>query len=129
MPKESLPARLAEEVSALREAGYRATLTQSDGWAMVVLHDVGVAVGFNKASTNVLLKLPLSYPHGKPDMFWTDVDLVLANGDTPKQADSVEPALGKDWRRFSWHLSSWNPASDSLLTFIEFVEHRLSTPE
>lgn len=62
-------------------------------------------------------------------MFWTDVGLGLKDGQTPRSADHIEEALGKQWRRFSWHPQNWNPGVDNLRTYLEFVNNRLSKME
>jgi hypothetical protein len=59
-------------------------------------------------------------------MFWTDEDLLLANGSVPRSGDAIETALGRRWRRFSWHPANWNPGSDNLRTYLEFVNTRLA---
>jgi hypothetical protein len=51
---------------------------------------------------------------------------LLANGNVPRSADGIETHLGRQWRRFSWHLTKWNPASDDLRTYLEFVNSRLA---
>jgi len=125
-----LPGQLVDEVGALCEEGLTATLTESDGMANVVL--VGYPVQsryYNKTSIELLLRLPLSYPNGKPDMFWTDEDFLLKNASVPKSAEVIETWLGKRRRRFSWHLSIWNPGGDNLLTYLEFIHNRLAKPE
>lgn len=124
-----LPAQLVEELEQLRNEGYAADAVESEGWAVILFHGYPLPGGFNSTVTDLLLKVPMSYPHGRPDMFWTDESLVLRDGRIPKNADSVEPALGRNWRRFSWHPTAWNPATDNLRTYLEFVNRRLNTPE
>jgi len=74
----------------------------------------------------LLLRLPPAYRQGKPDMFWTEESLRFSDGRVPQSADQVETYLGVRWRRFSWHLASWNPSTDNLLTYLECVDHRLA---
>lgn len=125
-----LPNQLVEEVQALCEGGLTATLSEVDGMANVLILNYPVRLRhYNKTTIELLLRLPLSYPNGKPDMFWTDEDFRLKSGSAPKSADQIETHLGKRRRRFSWHLSSWNPWTDNLLTFLEFVENRLAKQE
>lgn len=84
---------------------------------------------YNKVETDLLLKFPISYPNGKPDMFWTDPDLAVKDGRVHRSAATTETALRSQWRWFSWHPKSWNPATDSLRTYLEFVNRRLATTE
>ena len=125
-----LPNQLVDEVRALCEEGLAATLTEADGVANVLIANYPVRVRYyNKAAIDLLLRLALSYPNGKPDMFWTDEEFLLRDGRVPKSAEVIETWLGKRRRRFSWHLSSWNPGSDNLQTFLAFIENRLAKPE
>ena len=121
-----IPEFVTQEVEALRHAGYVVEVIEADGWLNVVFPNHGLPPGYNKRATQLLVRLPLSYCNGKPDMFWADEDLRLQNGGIPRSADCLEPALGKHWRRFSWHLQNWNPATDNLFTYLEFVNRRLA---
>ena len=121
-----LPQQLVEETEELRREGHRIDLVEADGWANIVFHDYAVPAGYTKQSTDLLLKFPLSYPNGRPDMFWTDEDLLLLSGGrAPQNADTIETALERKWRRFSWHPANWNLSRDSLRTYLEFVNARL----
>lgn len=125
-----LPAQLIDEVEALRKEGLAITLTEADGMANILIENHAVvSMNYSKRSTELLLRLALSYPNGRPDMFWTDEDLLLKGGGVPKSADAIEPWLGKRRRRFSWHLTAWNPGVDNLRTYLEFVNNRLAKAE
>lgn len=124
-----VPPQLADEIEALRRDGHIIEVVVAEGWICVLFRAYELPRHFNKPATDLLLKLPLSFPNGKPDMFWTEVDVSLATGACPRRAGEVETALGKRWRRFSWHPKSWNPATDNLHTFLEFVNRRLSVAE
>ncbi len=120
---------IREAAKVLEGMGYSVTLYEDGGQGILVIADYPLGSGWSKSSTRVLLKLPASFPAGKPDMFWTDRDLVRANGTVPKQAAHVEVILGEPWRRFSWHPSSWTPGVDDIRTFLEFVARRLADPQ
>lgn len=121
-----LPDQLVEEVKELLGDGYEVELVEDSGWACIIIHCYSLPAGFNKKETTLLLKCPLSYPNGQPDMFWTDTDLTLSSGQPAASAEVVERIMGKDWRRFSWHPQKWNPGIDNLRTYLEFVNNRLA---
>jgi hypothetical protein len=121
-----LPEQLAEEVRFLQVQGYSVELVEAQGWANVVFHGYPLPPRYSKLLTELLVRIPLSYPNGSPDMFWTDGDLALADGTVPRNADALETALGKQWRRFSWHPHGWNPGSSNILTYLEFINNRLA---
>lgn len=121
-----LPERLAEEIKALVDEGFAVVLTDSDGMACAVFSEYPLPRGYNRSSSDLLLRLPLSYPNGKPDMFWLESDVVLLNGSAPKSAEPIETYIDRKWRRFSWHMTNWNPAQGDLRTYLEFVNSRLA---
>jgi hypothetical protein len=121
-----IPPQLAAEVEDLRREGLKIDLAEENEWAVVVIHDYPVLPGFSAKKTDLVLRIPKSYPNGKPDMFWTNPDLVLAGGGVPKNADVLELILGVQRRRYSWHPQGWNPARDNLRSFLEFVNSRFS---
>lgn len=118
--------QLGQEVEDLKNDGYAVELIEAEGWANVLFHRYPLPPGFNKKTTELLLKMPMSYPNGRPDMFWTDEDLMLQGGGVPKSAESIEEHLGRRRRRFSWHPQNWVPGVDNLRSFLEFVNNRLA---
>lgn len=120
-----LPDDFVADVEALRSDGHDVEAHEEGGMANALIHGYSVPAGFSKPTTELLIRAPMSYRNGKPDMFWTDTDLVLANGGTPQNADQIETHLERQWRRFSWHPSNWNPGSDDLRTYLEFINTRL----
>ncbi len=120
-----IPTQLVAEVEELRVEGWKIDLLEADGWAYMVFHDYPLSHAYSKSRTRLLLKFPLSYPDGRPDMFWTEKDVTLKDGRVPRNADSIEAYIGQEWRRFSRHPQNWNPAVDNLRTYLEFVAHGL----
>ncbi len=121
-----IPPFITEEVEELRKAGHALEVVEAEGWFNLVFSSYPLPPGFNKPRTQLLVKLPLSYRNGKPDMFWVEEDVLLKDGRVPRSADSIEQALGKRWRRFSWHPQNWNPAADNIATYLEFINRRLA---
>lgn len=121
-----VPDQLEKEVEELRSEGLSVELKEAEGWIIILIYNYPLPRGYSRKDTKLLLKFPLSYPNGKPDMFWTGTDILLENGQVPQSAEQIEPALGSEWRRFSWHLQNWNPAVDNLKTYLEFVNNRLA---
>lgn len=121
-----IPPALSEETSQMQEGGLAVELLEAEGWFNVVFTGYPLPRGYSKRATTLLVKVPPSYPNGRPDMFWVDEDVLLETGAVPRSADSIETALGRRWRRFSWHPQNWNPGVDSLRTYLEFVNRRLA---
>ncbi len=121
-----LPQDLVDDVAVLEGHGYVVKLIDAEGVGNVVFHRYPVPPGYSKRESGLLIRAPLSYRSGGPDMFWMDPDLTLAGGGFPAQGEHIETHLGRTWRRFSWHPSRWNPAADDLLTYVEFIDNRLA---
>lgn len=119
------PQQLLEEIAWLRENGSEVELLLDNNLFYLVIANYRLPTGYNKAQTKLLLKVPISYPNGSLDMFWADHDLRLESGRW-QNATTQESTMGQQWLRFSWHPKSWNPGIDNLVTYIEFVDRRLS---
>lgn len=125
MPLTTNPA-IEEAVAQLDQDGLRVSLHADGDYAVLILDEYSVPAGWSKSRIRLLLKLPLSFPNGNPDMFWTDQDLRLADGREPEQAQLIEAILERSWRRFSWHPSTWVPGRDDIRTYLAFVDRRLT---
>lgn len=101
-----------------------------DGSHIITIPTIQLPVGWNKTHTQIIFIAPVGYPLARPDCFWTDVDLRLANGTVPQNtsANPIPNFPGQFWW-FSWHLTSWNPNNDNLLTYLNVIKRRLSDPK
>ena len=115
---------LEAEIEAFRQNGSELDVREADGLIYIIVKNYPLPAGYNKQHTRLLLKIPLSYPNGSPDMFWVDPDLRLVLGGSQANT-SIENVLGESWLRYSWHPLKWNPVLDNLNTFTEFVNRRL----
>ena len=116
---------IENEVTNLEKLGFDVRLSNLDGFFCVVIAAYPLPRGYSQSSSDLLLRIPVSYPNGKPDMFWLEKDVTLEDGSIPEKADVIERYLEKEWRRFSWHPKCWNPAIDTIETYLEFVNRRL----
>ena len=100
-----------------------------DRSCLIIASDVELPAGWSKPSVQVKFIAPIGYPLATPDCFWTDVDLRLANNGVPQNTGSNPiPHVGGQHLWFSWHVKSWNPNSDSLLTYFHVIKRRLQDP-
>jgi hypothetical protein len=104
----------------------------SSGAYLIEIDEYPLPTGWNRSSARVLFVAPPGYPGAQPDCFWVEpTRLRLANGETPQASNDSNPIPGADGRSttwFSWHLQSWNPNSDSLLTYMNVITQRLYPP-
>src|ERR1700730_10355982 len=102
-----------------------------NGSYLITVPAVDIGPGWVERSVTVLFVAPAGYPAARPDCFWVDpCGLRLAGGATPQNTNDSNAIPGDDvpGRRttwFSWHLQTWNPNTDSLLTFFNVVMNRL----
>lgn len=114
----------------LREAGIDSTRItihkQPGGWSFLVISGYQLPGGFQPGGVDLLVKLPPGFPDAQPDMFWVHPAVKTAFGTLPR-ATCIEQLLGKDWQRFSWHLSAgaWQPGVSTLRDFMRCIAARL----
>ena len=124
-----LPPLLLEHIEKLR-SNYTIDFSETDTEIFIIFHDFTVSTNIWEIDkTDVLIITYPAYPNPKIDMFWVEPHLKLKNGKIPKAASVIEKKLGRSWQRFSWHLQSWNPGKDNLITFLNDVNERLSKSE
>lgn len=123
------PADYGLGAAALAEAGLdtaRAAIhQQTDGWSFLVISGYEIPGRFQPQAVELLVKLPPGFPDAQPDMFWVHPAVKTASGALPK-ATCIERFLGKDWQRFSWHLSpgAWQPGISTLRDFMRCIAGR-----
>jgi len=100
-----------------------------DGSHLVSIPNIQLPNGWTKSSTEIKFIAPVGYPLACPDCFWSDFDLRLPNGSPPQNTGATPiPYITSNHLWFSWHLSSWNPNCDNLLTYLNVIKRRLHDP-
>jgi Prokaryotic E2 family E len=100
-----------------------------DGSHLVVVPAVELPIGWSKRTVAVKFLAPVGYPFAKLDCFWTDPDLRLASGANPMNTGTNPiPHAATPHLWFSWHVGSWNPNVDNLLTYLYVIRRRLNDP-
>ena len=88
--------------------------------------------GWNRPTADVLFMVPPGYPAAQPDCFWVEPNnFRLAGGQTPQNSNDGNPIPGdvlpgRSTTWFSWHVQSWNPSRDSLITYFKVILSRLT---
>ena len=124
-----IPPELEHDLLILRDRGYPYELIEDSKRVFIVFKDYPIPKDkFNITKSDLLIFTTPFYPNAGFDMFWVDERLTLANGNTPKNGNSIEQYLGRRWRRFSIHpynKKAWNPSEDNVVSFMAYVEKRL----
>jgi hypothetical protein len=114
-----IPPHILEDINLLK-GKFEVIEVHDDNPIIVVVNNFLLPAGYNKSSTKLLIKIPISYPNCMLDMFWVDLDARPSNKPLPF-SEVNEDILGLKWLRYSWHPKKWTPGSDNVLTFIEFI--------
>jgi hypothetical protein len=98
------------------------------GAHLITIPDFKMPQGWNKDVVTIFFLTPPAYPAGQPDCFWlAPPSIRLANNGIPQNSNDTNPIpeVGDVGTWFSWHVQSWNPNSDSLVTFFNVIMQRL----
>lgn len=106
--------------------GVSGEVVEADSRLYLVLSKVELPSGvFRIPRSDVLFMTDAQYPLSAMDMFWTEIEVVRADGTVPQGADSIETYIGRQWRRFSWHRQGvWKPQGNPLLDHYALMEAR-----
>ena len=123
---------IAEQLAKLKQSYPAATGTALPSGAFLVdVPDYKLPAGWNRDIVTVSFLAPVGYPAARPDCFWVDQPFLrLANGQAVPQASNEQnpiPEVGLRGTWFSWHVQSWDPNKDSLLTYLNVIKRRLET--
>jgi len=124
---------IEQQLALLRETCPEASASQlPSGTHLIAMPNVSLPRGWNRQTTTILFLAPPGYPAAQPDCFWVEPgQMRLANGGTPHGSNDsnpipeVSPQRQLTW--FSWHLQSWNPNGDSLVTYFNVIMKRFES--
>jgi len=122
-----LPARLMTDLDALKGEGHQIEAVQDGVRYYLIFRNYALPdQGYVPAVTDVMLMTDYQYPASRMDMFWTDPAVKLPSGAWPQNANQFEAYCGRNWQRWSWHYSVWDPARHSVRTHLQVVIDRLA---
>jgi len=106
--------------------GIKVEIIEQANRIFVILSKVGLPSGCaNVACTDMLFITDTQYPLSAMDMFYTEVEVVRANGTLFENSESIEEYVGRKWRRFSYHRNTpWKSAGNPLLDHFALMETR-----
>lgn len=123
-----LPPLLEEHIKTLEAEGYKIEVNEGPE-ICIVFKDYSIPSNiWDCDKVDLLVITHSTYPNAKMDMFWVDPPITLKSG-ALANAVSLETKCGKNRQRFSWHINSWNPAHDNIITYLNVVNDRLKRNE
>ena len=125
----TVPDLLNDHIQQLREQGHTVEVIETSEEIGIVFRHYSIPDSiWNRETVNLLVITHPSYPSVKMDMFWVDPVITRKDGGTINGGTNISK-LGKAWQQFSWHVGSWNPAHDNLITYLDVVNERLRRNE
>lgn len=108
-----------------RAPGHR--LSVEGGMTCVFIPSFPLPQGFDRQSADLLLRLAPGYPDIPPDMWWFDPAVRRADGVQIPATQAREGHLGRQWQRWSRHLTpgQWRSGVDSLQSFFALIRKEL----
>jgi hypothetical protein len=100
------------------------------GGQLITVPNVRLIPGWNRDVVTVLFVAPPGYPAAQPDCFWVEPTGLRLQGErTPQGTNDSNPIpdVGPRGTWFSWHLQSWNPNNDTLVTYFNVIMKRLES--
>lgn len=123
-----------ELIAFCKKAGYDDPIFTplGNGGTLVEVGNVDIkGQGWNRDSAKVIFVTPPGYPAAQPDCFWVEPTAFrLAGGGTPQASNESNPIpsdvhQGRSTTWFSWHLQSWHPNKDTMVTYFKVIMNRL----
>jgi hypothetical protein len=125
----AIPDLLTQHIEQLRQKGYTINVIEEGQEIGIIFVKFPIPESiWNRTVVDLLVVAHLAYPNSKLDMFWVDPTIALKNGNTPKATTNAN-RFGRAWQQFSWHVNSWNPGHDNLITYLDVVNDRLRRAE
>ena len=111
------------ELTHLRDRGGVFDVSTESNMTCVLLRDYALPNGYDRGTSDLLLRLNPGFPDVQPDMWWFDPPVRRANGVPIPQTDLTEHYLGRSWQRWSRHLQAgqWRPGIDTLQSFLAVI--------
>src|SRR5258706_15997026 len=109
--------------------GFDWSLAPDGDGGLLVIKNYAVSAGkYDRASADLMIRIPAQYNMAKLDMWYVDPPLrVKGTNQFPHQAATFEPHGGRNWQRFSRHLPDgiWRAGVDGLPMFFTFINAEL----
>jgi hypothetical protein len=115
------------DTEQLHARGLTFQVTDEGGTTCVVISGWQLPQGYDRETTDLLLRLSPGYPDVQPDMWWFDPPVLRADK-TPLPATEVtETVVGRTWQRWSRHFNGgqWQAGIDGLESYLALIRQDL----
>ena len=103
-------------------------VSSEGGEVCVVIPAFLLGGGFDRPQSDLLLRLAPGYPDVPPDMWWFNPPVRRTDGAEIPATQVREHHLGREWQRWSRHLTpgQWRSGVDCLESYLAIVRRELS---
>ncbi len=115
------------DIAYLNERGVPHEIVTESGMICVVMPRWRLPNGLDRREADLLVRLTPGYSDIPPDMWWFSPAVRLANGAAPPATEVVETYLGRQWQRWSRHLTNgqWVSGVDGLASYLALIRQDL----
>jgi hypothetical protein len=116
------------DMEYLQERSLGHVVSRDGGVICVLIPAFSLGQGFDRAHCDLLLRLAPGYPDVPPDMWWFNPPVRRVDGAEIPATQVREHHLGREWQRWSRHLTpgQWRSGIDSLESYLAIVRRELS---
>jgi hypothetical protein len=118
----------ANDITYLRASFPQYSVVSEGGMVCAIISDFTLPLGLSVGSADLLLRLSPGYPDVPPDMWWFSPAVRRQDGSTIQATELTEHYLGRQWQRWSRHLTAgqWRSGVDSLESYLALVRRELN---
>jgi hypothetical protein len=115
------------DVTCLAERGIEYTVSAEANMTCVLFPAYKLPPGYDRAASDLLLRLNPGFPDVPPDMWWFNPAIRLVDGRVVPATEVTEHHLGRTWQRWSRHFNAgqWRSGIDSLESFLALIRREL----
>lgn len=115
------------DMTCLAERGVEYAIAAEANMTCVVIRGYVLPPGYDRAQSDLLLRLSPGFPDVPPDMWWFDPAIRLRDGRNVQATEVTEHHLGRTWQRWSRHFTpgQWRSGTDSLESFLALIRKEL----
>jgi hypothetical protein len=103
------------------------SISSEGNMTCLVFHNFRLPKGFDRETSNLLLRFQPGYPDVAPDMWWFDPPVRREDGQNIPATEAIEHYLGRGWQRWSRHLPAgqWRSGIDGVESFLALLRKDL----
>jgi hypothetical protein len=116
------------ELESLKGDGLEYSIVPEGKMTCLVVQKFSLPSGYDRAESDLLLRLPAGFPDTPPDMWWFDPPVRRADGSQIPATEVMENHVGRRWQRWSRHFNAgqWRPGIDCLESFLALIRKELN---